>query len=221
MNSEAKDTGFNASWMNHFCFNLMVCRIRKRFWKVICDWKGKCRCAWQGSSHLVSRHGELLELHVKLWVASRGSSKLVLNSELPAAKKTQTCDSNYDLHKDLSLCKSQKEREGEVRLKCHLSPFNWCLTMTSFAQAGPSPMGEEVWFTDCCSWLWQLAVLLPLPHSRVLCGQKTTSLCRKNPKDQQHDMWVMFCFFCQPSTEWMLSGCINISSGGFHAVSSQ
>jgi len=65
----------------------------------------------KGLAHLVGRHGELLELCVKLWVALRGGGKLRLCSGLPAAaKKTQTCDSDYDLHKDLSLCKSQRER---------------------------------------------------------------------------------------------------------------
>lgn len=86
----------------------------------------------------------------------------------------------------------------EAEVKCHLSPFSWCLTMTSFAQAGPSPMGEEAWFTDCCCWLWLPGDLLPIPHSTVLCGQKSK---RKNPEDQWQDLWVMFCFFCQPSTE--------------------
>lgn len=58
--------------------------------------------------HLVSRHSEPLKLYVKLWVALRGGGKLRLGSRLLAAKKTQTCDSNYDLHKDLSLYKSLK-----------------------------------------------------------------------------------------------------------------
>lgn len=62
----------------------------------------------RGSCHLVSRHGELLELYVKLWVAPWGGGKLGLCSWLPAAKKAQTCESNYDLHKALSLYKSQK-----------------------------------------------------------------------------------------------------------------
>lgn len=61
----------------------------------------------------------------------------------------------------------------KAEVKCHLSPFSWCLTMTSFAQAGPSPMGEEAWFTDCCCWLWLPGDLLPIPHSTVLCGQKS------------------------------------------------
>lgn len=104
--------------------------------------------------------------------------------------------SHYVSHRE-----GEREREGAVRLKCHLSPFNWCLTMTSFAQAGLSPMGKEVWFTDCCSWLWLFGVLLPLPHSTMLCGWKRKTLCRENLKDQQHDMWVMFCFLCQPSTQ--------------------
>lgn len=82
--------------------------------------RGMQVCVAGGSSHLVDRHGELLELHVKLWVASRGGGKLGLCSGLPAAKKTQTCDSNYDLHKDLSLCKSQRERG---RSQAKKSPF--------------------------------------------------------------------------------------------------
>lgn len=79
-------------------------------------------CMAEPVNHLVSRHGELLELRGELWVASCGGGKPGLCSGLPAAKKTQTCDSNYDLHKDLSLCKSQREREA--RPKSHLSPFN-------------------------------------------------------------------------------------------------
>ncbi len=71
---------------------------------------------------------------------------------------------------------------SQTEMKCHLSPFKWCLTMTSFALAGPSPMGKEVWCTDCCSWLWLPGDRLPIPHSTVLCAQKSKSLCRKIKK---------------------------------------
>lgn len=103
--------------MSHFCCLSVPTFLKGGF-------LAKRRWAWQGSSHLVSRHGELLELCVNLWVASRGGGKLGLCSGLPAAKKTQTCDSNYDLHKDLSLCKSQRERERERgSSQAEMSPF--------------------------------------------------------------------------------------------------
>lgn len=50
---------------------------------------------------------------MELWVASRGGGKLGLCSGLPAAKKTQPCDSNYDLHNERPLCKKEREREKE------------------------------------------------------------------------------------------------------------
>lgn len=55
------------------------------------------------TSHLVSGRSELLELDVQLWVAVWASGSFRLCSGLCAAKKTQTCDFNYDLHKDFSL----------------------------------------------------------------------------------------------------------------------
>lgn len=195
MNPEVEVTRFNAKrtvCQHHV--NICCAEYAGMFWKWIFWCQEKCGCVCQGSGHLVSRHSELLKLNVKLWVASWGGGKLGLSSGLTAAMKTHTCDSNYYLHKDLSLCKSQTEREA--RLKCHLSPFGWCRTMALFAKTGPSPTGEEVWFTDFCSWLWLLCVRLPLPQSTVLCGQKS-----KTPKDQQHVKWVMFCFSRQPSTK--------------------
>lgn len=69
-----------------------------------------------GVRHLVSRHGEFLKLYVKLWVASRGSGKLGLGSLFPAAKQTQTCDSNYDLH-------NERDREKGGRSWAEMSPF--------------------------------------------------------------------------------------------------
>lgn len=52
--------------------------------------KEKCKCAWQGSGHLVSRNSELLKLYVELWVALRRGGTLGLSSRLPDVKKTQT-----------------------------------------------------------------------------------------------------------------------------------
>lgn len=71
------------------------------------------------SGHLVCRDGEPLELRMELWVAPWGSGELGLRYAPPAAKKTQTCDSNYGLYKESSLHKEQRERarEPEARLK--------------------------------------------------------------------------------------------------------
>lgn len=123
MNSESEVTGFY-TWWTGFVDVL---------WSVETVLKGDFWCAWQRSSHLVSRHSELLELDVKLWVGSRGGGKLWLCCGLPAAKQTRTCDSNYDLHKDFSLCKSERERECREREKPKLK---WNVTF---------PPSYDVW----------------------------------------------------------------------------
>ena len=69
--------------------------------------------------------------------------------------------------------------EVTAKACCHLSPFTWCLMTASFVLNALSPTGEEMWFSDRCSWVWLLWVCFPLPQSTTLCGPKSKSLCRK------------------------------------------
>lgn len=163
----------------------MFCRVAKQFSKVISSVKGDAGAPGRGQ---VTLSADTVNFWSCMWscgwprwvVASLGSALAFLLQRkhghvTPIMTYIKT--SHYVSHRG-----REREREGEARLKCHLSPFSWCLTMTSLAKAGPSPTGEEVRFADCCSWLSLPGVLLPVPHSTVLCGQKSKSLCRKIQK---------------------------------------
>lgn len=130
----------------------------------------------RGSHHLVSGHGELLELCMKLWVAPRGAGHLGLCCRLPAAKKKRTHVTPIMTYIKTSHYVSHREAD----VKCHLSPFGWCLTMSSYVQAAPSPMGEEAWSTHGCGCLWQSGDLQPIPHSAVLWTKRVNVTIGKN-----------------------------------------
>lgn len=174
----------------------MFCGVSRQFWKVVSGAKGIAGVPGWG----VTLSADTVNFWSCMWscgwprgaVASLGSA---LGFLLQRKHRHVTPIMTYI--KTFHYV-SHREKEGEARLKCHLSPFNWCLTMTSFAQAGPSPMGEEVWFTDCCSWLWLLCVLLPIPHSTVLWGQKSQSLCRKVQKISNMTCEECFAFSVSP-----------------------
>lgn len=112
-------------------------------------WKATVGVSGRGAHHLVSGHGELLELRMKLWVAPRGAGNLGLCCGLPAAKKAHTCDSNYDLHKDLSLCKSQ----GGWR---EMSPFPLWLMSDDVVMCAGSVVSHG--WRGVVHWLLRLAL---------------------------------------------------------------